>query len=63
LVAKRKSDLVEIADALGIKDQEGTNIELRERIQSKLDANADSLRTTDAFKGLYGRSRRHQYVP
>ncbi|RSH88023.1 uncharacterized protein EHS24_000547 [Apiotrichum porosum] len=60
LVAKRKSDLVEIADALGIKDQEGTNIELRERIQSKLDANADSLRTTDAFKGLYGRSRRHQ---
>lgn len=61
LANKRKADLQEIANALHLGDIEGTMIELRERIQSKLDQEAQNLRNSDMFKGLYS-GRRTKWV-
>ncbi|CAK9782340.1 hypothetical protein CC85DRAFT_282382 [Cutaneotrichosporon oleaginosum] len=61
LIGKRKADLVEIAEALGVDDASSKNMAtLREDIQGRLDSEADKYRTDPKFEGLYRRTRRSQ---
>ncbi|BEI87232.1 hypothetical protein CcaverHIS002_0705780 [Cutaneotrichosporon cavernicola] len=59
LIGKRKADLVEIAEALGVDDAASKNmVTLREDIQTRLDTDAEKYRTHPQFEGLYRRTRR-----
>lgn len=58
MLSKRKADLVEIAEALGITETEATMPELREKIQVSLNDNVEQLKDDPRFSGLYkGRGR------
>lgn len=58
MLSKRKADLVEIAEALGITETEATMPELRDKIQGSLNDNAEQLKDDPRFSGLYkGRGR------
>ncbi|KAI9635492.1 uncharacterized protein MKK02DRAFT_32901 [Dioszegia hungarica] len=56
LSGRRRADLVEIAEALGL-DTSVTVVELKDSIQKHLDDNEADLSTQPRFKGLYGRRR------
>lgn len=58
LLSKRKADLVEIAEALGISSTGVTMPELRERIQTILSDNGELYRDDPQFSGLYKGPRR-----
>ncbi|WOO79437.1 uncharacterized protein LOC62_02G002958 [Vanrija pseudolonga] len=60
LSQKRKGEIVEIAQALSIDTTDGKLVELRERVQEKLDTESDSLKADPRFKGLYQRRPRTQ---
>lgn len=47
---------------MGLSETDGNMADLKERIQAKLDSDADSLRLDDRFKGLYTIRRRNMYV-
>jgi hypothetical protein len=47
---------------MGLSETDGNMADLKERIQAKLDLDADSLRLDDRFKGLYTIRRRNMYV-
>lgn len=58
LLSKRKADLVEIAEALGISETAVNMPELRERIQVSLNDHVEQLKDDPRFSGLYkGRGR------
>lgn len=56
LHTKRRADLVEIAEALGL-ETEAKMAELKESIQQYLDQNEADLSNKAQFKGLYGRRK------
>nr|XP_031861908.1 uncharacterized protein CI109_002738 [Kwoniella shandongensis]KAA5528980.1 hypothetical protein CI109_002738 [Kwoniella shandongensis] len=53
LLTKRKNDLVEIAQALGLPDTDARIADLVRNIQSHLEANETELIQSPRFKGLY----------
>ncbi|WWD00291.1 hypothetical protein V866_007201 [Kwoniella sp. B9012] len=57
LGSKRKSDLVEIAESLGISDPEARVADLVKTIQAHLDRNESSLSKDARYKGLYYKKR------
>ena len=57
LLAKRKGELVEIAQALHIPEPEVKIIELIRKIHEHLDSHESSLSNDPSFKGLYVRHR------
>ncbi|GMK59810.1 hypothetical protein CspeluHIS016_0900270 [Cutaneotrichosporon spelunceum] len=64
LIGKRKADLVEIAEALGVEEAPSKNmVTLREDIQNRLDTDAERYRVDPQFEGLYRRTRRTHDSP
>ncbi|EIW68709.1 hypothetical protein TREMEDRAFT_44531 [Tremella mesenterica DSM 1558] len=59
LTAKRKAELVEIAQALDIPDADAKISELVKKIQQHLDMNETSLSKSPMFKGLYNKKKTH----
>ncbi|WVF70078.1 hypothetical protein IAT40_004865 [Kwoniella sp. CBS 6097] len=57
LGSKRKNDLIEIADALGITDTEARVVDLVKNIQATLDEKEDQLAKDPRFRGLYYKKR------
>ncbi|WWC67669.1 uncharacterized protein I206_101580 [Kwoniella pini CBS 10737] len=57
LGSKRKSDLTEIAESLGISDPEAKVADLVKSIQSYLDKNETTLSKDNRYKGLYYKKR------
>ncbi|WVQ97807.1 hypothetical protein IAU59_004922 [Kwoniella sp. CBS 9459] len=54
---KRKNDLIEIADALGLTDTEARVVDLVKNIQATLDEKEDQLAKDPRFRGLYYKKR------
>ena len=57
LLAKRKPELVEIADALDISEPDARMSSLVKKIQAHLESNESTLSRDLTFKGLYVRRR------
>ena len=58
LLTKRKAELSEIAQSLGLSDPEAKVNDLVKNIQGHLDANETALLQSPMFKGLYARKAR-----
>ncbi|KAK1926409.1 hypothetical protein DB88DRAFT_481707 [Papiliotrema laurentii] len=59
LTNKRKADLVEIAQALGVPEADAKIADLIKNIHAHLEANEAELSQSPRFKGLYSRRARH----
>lgn len=59
LTTKKKAELVEIAQALGVSDV-GVREEIQQRVKKHLEDNATDLQDDPAFTGLYTRNMRQK---
>ncbi|KLO18695.1 hypothetical protein SCHPADRAFT_106784 [Schizopora paradoxa] len=59
LATKKKAELVEIAQALGVSDS-GVREEIQQRVKKHLEDNASDLQDDPAFTGLYTRNMRQR---